>query len=738
MNLNRSLAYGLIVWAAALGMSQYAVADDTSTEQSPYLTEILVTAQKRTEKLQDVPAAIDYVSAESLESQGLLQISDYAKEIPGLNALDPAAPGWFAPVIRGVSVGLNGGGTATLYLDDIPMSPSASGATLLSIAFDPDVSDMDHLEVLEGPQSSLYGANSLSGVIKFVTKQPDLNSLTGSVRIDGSKIDDGGAGYGVHASINLPVVTDSVAIRISAYDREDPGFVNNLYYGAKDVNWSIVKGGQFSALFKISDDLQTTLSGLTQYISTPSIQQFNVNPQTLQPSLGGLNYTSPIQPSLVTETNTVSDVTKWDMHFATLTNVVAYTTQSGDSVFDATFFQAIYGAPAEDTFIARDVDRSDRWSDELRWASAPGKLEWLLAGFVTDETDTEHYYNYGGNSKGQLLPSTDPWHNLLTTIYDNKFVEGAFFGDLTYHLTDQIQATVGFRHSENHASFYNVDSGVANGPTPAATAASSRDSANTYLVTVSYKPQENTMLYLRAASGYGPGGSYALTAMQRAAGASGVFGPDYLWNYEAGIKGSLWDQRINYSADVFHMVWTKMQLDIIEDTVYIPINVGSAKSDGIETSLRLSPFRGLNVSLNGAYVDATITSDIPSVNAVSGESLPFSAKWNASTIADYKFATANALSPTVGLTYAFHGSELTNFTGGASLVASGVHELPAYRTLDLRSGVEWSRYSVLARVNNITNAYGLTWVGNALEAGYPQVARVVQPRTFGVSFAAHF
>jgi iron complex outermembrane receptor protein len=727
------VAYGVAVALGSMTIPTHAADSASVATTEPKLEEIIVTAQKRTEKLQDVPATINVLSAAELQSQGLNQLSDYAKEFPGLNLVGAGGAGTLFPVIRGIFDGAEGSSLVGIYLDDTPFTPTAAGTfDGTAFAFDPDLGDIDHIEVLAGPQSTLYGASSMGGLIKYVTKQPDVNNFEGSVRVDGSQVDGGGAGYGVHASANLPLVTDKIAVRVSVFDREDPGFVDNVHYGNRNVNQEHVDGGRVSVLFKISDDLETTVNALGQRIDSASTGQVFLSPQTLRPLLGSLAYSSPIQPERIINSANLSDTTRWDMHFATLTNIASYAYIRVKAPSDNSIYGGFIGAPLQDYFDTVSDNASNRLSDEIRWASAPGKLEWLLAGFYTVERDHAAENTQTVNASGQPLPPADPFFDIYDYRFDVKFTEKAVFGNLTYHLTDRLEGTVGMRYSENTQPVHTVtegDFGITN------TRTNSRDSSDTYLATISYKPESNTTLYIRAASGYRPGGSFVPPP---GVDIPGTYGPDHLWNYEAGIKGSLMDQRIAYSADVFHMVWTDLQLQFISPKgLQYPGNVGSAKSDGAEGSLRFMPVEGLTASLNAAYTKAKITADVASVNAVSGEPLPYSPKFTGAAIVDYRFPTSHGITPTAGVTYAYHGSSNTNFAG-AQVAATSVYELASYATLSLRAGIDWSNYSVVFRVDNVTNKYGLSYAAASLAQQSPLIGYVIQPRTVGLSIKARY
>jgi iron complex outermembrane receptor protein len=715
-----------------------AAAADSGLDQvgDSKLSEIVVTAQKTVEKLQDVPAAVQVLSADQLVSQGLSSINEYAKLVPGLTIIGGGGVGLGFPVIRGLATGTDSTNLVSIFLDDISFTPNSSVGGNSGFIFDPDLADLDHIEVLEGPQSTLYGADAEGGIIKYVTKQPDLNNTTGSVQIEGSQVDSGGSGYAVRGAINIPIIDDAVALRASAFYRRDPGFVDNAYNGSTNVNWTQVEGMHLAILYKISDDLQTTLSGLVQHTYSPNPNEVYLDPQTLRPTLGAREFTDPERQTNAYDTRSLADVIKWDLHFATLSNLASYVNKVANNYSDAGIYAFAAGAPPGTLADIQNIAGSTRYTDELRLASAPGRVEYLLGAYITHETDYLYEKSVGTNSAGQVVDPSNFFYNIYNLNEQYLYREWAGFGNLTYHFTDQVQATVGLRYSKNSQNFADLASGIFAGPGIDSGNPSS-DSATTYLGTISYQPVSALTAYLRAASAYRPGGS------QYVAGATSPinYEPDSMWNYEAGVKGSMFNQRVSYTADVFDMRWKKLQLGVVANDLTYITNVGSARSEGAEASVQFIPVPGLTVALKAAYVDAIITADIPSLKAVNGQSMPYAAKWSGAAVADYRMNEFRGISPTYGLTYAYHGSSSTGFYGDSGVFgpASGVFQLPAYYTLDLRTGFDWSSYSFTARAINVTNRFGLTNFG--FVTNYPPTAysgTIVQPRTFSISMMKRF
>jgi outer membrane receptor protein involved in Fe transport len=713
--------------------------DEESTPvKSP--DEIVVTAQKRNERAQDVPTSLVVLPADELLLRGATALVDYASVVPGLSLVGASGPGEGQLVLRGIATGGSSHPLVGIYLDEVPFTPSSPNSDTQSnsfggsTAFDPDLGDIERIEVLKGPQSTLYGAATMGGLVKFVTRQPSLNDFEARARVDGSIVDGGGSGYGVRGSVSFPVVIDSVGIRATGFYRHDPGFVDNVFKGVTDINQDHVEGATASARVKFSDNLEMTLSGLAQHTHSNGPNLVYVDPKTLQPSLGGLTYSSPISQPADIKNYALSFTTTLTMHFATLTNVAGYAESTIDSTEDVSSFAAFVNAPPDLPVALFGPRSSQRFLDELRLMSSPGRLEWLLGGFYTHEKDPDDLSLRGTDSEGVILPPSSPFYNVYTYHNVSYFVEKAVFGDLTYHFTERLDGTVGARYSSNNQSFHVQSNGLFGVND---IQGNSSDSAETYLATIRYKPETTLMLYARAASGYRPGGPNIVSPIQIAAGAPSTFGPDKLWNYEAGLKGSLWGDRIKYSADAYHMVWKDMQLNVIIHGGTVVANASSAKSDGVEASFQFAPIEGLTATINGAYTDARLTAPIGNpINAADGDRLPYAPKFSASALVDYRFGAVSGVIPRVGLTYAYHGAQTTAFTTGGQGFT-----LPSYRTLNLRAGLDWSRYSINARIDNVTNKFALTdaVLTSAFQpSGSPVGGVVIKPRTVGLSLEARY
>jgi iron complex outermembrane receptor protein len=747
--MNKTTVHGLVavvLAGALLGGAPPAIADQAgSAQDSTQLSEIIVTAQKRSETAQSVPATLDVLSADQLLDKGYHTIEDYQKEIPALFVSAGLGPGTEAPVIRGMSTGgANGGnGLVTVYIDDVSFSTAIGLSGQVGNYFDPSLLDLDHVEVLEGPQSTLYGANAMTGVIKYVTKQPDLSNYSVSVRGELSQNQTGGQGYAASATVNIPIVNDKLAIRVSGEYRGDPGFIDNVFYNKDNLNVDNVRGGRIAILYDITDNLKTTLTALTQTSQTDAPNIVYVNPQTLKPSLGVLGYSSSLDPIIDrAQAESVNDTTVWTTPFATVTNVFAFVETNGFNQADYSLYPSFFGAPSNVGAEWNPYPGTRERSDEFRLATTPGTVEGLAGLYWFDE-----YGIYDSSNRpysavtGQELPpsytfpSGEPFFDLFDQHSQIAYLEYAVFGDLTYHPIHDIDATFGIRRSWIDQHEYQRFSGLVEGGTTYQNSTTHEDSTS-YLGTVSWHPTPGFTGYFRVSSAYHPGGSDLLAPKLLAAGINPVYKASTMWNYEVGAKGDLFGGRMSYTLTGFRMLWKDLQIEGVLDGLGYEANAGSARSDGVEGSVRFKPVRNLTVSLNAAYVDARITADVPTLNAVDGQPLPQAAKVSGSASLDYRFAPIRSVSPFAGMTYAYRGTSYSGFSGAGFGVTS--YQMPGYSTLDLRAGVDWSNYSVMFRIANATNSYGIVNVQTIPAIGGPLGGSVIPPRTYSLAVAANF
>ncbi len=721
------------------------------------MSEIVVTAQKKSERLLDVPVSVATVSSESLVQQNLVQFRDFYNRVPGVSisggGTEQRANG---VAIRGVTTGGGTAATVAFTLDDTPLTSGASSAQSPLIDIDP--SDLQRVEVLRGPQGTLYGASSLGGLVKYVTVAPDARNFSGRIDVGGNTVAEGGEGYSVRGAVNVPIFRDKVALRVSGFKRRDPAYLDNIRTGAErgDVNKNRVKGGRAALLITPIDALSIDLSAMRQksnFYGSPQIRicqscgtgafQGETN---FTPFFGDLKLS--IAPSKrEVDFKLYQGRVNLDLGFADLTSVSAWNEVESASDLDQTntfgFALSALAAPAGSTISLINADKTEKFSQEVRLASkSDGALEWLVGGFYTRETI----------SVDQRLILRPASLEAYTSLAPAKFEEKAIFADATYHFTPQFDVQVGARYSSNDQESSAVTTSVQPirfaFPPSSEPLTKSSDNAFTWLVTPRYKISPDTMAYLRIATGYRPGGP-------NSAGLGSIplsFKSDTVTSYEVGLKGALPGLKATYEAAVFQIDWDDIQLLTTDTTSQLTYytNGSTARSRGAELSTRWAPVRGLALEAAGTYLDAKLTDGLnPPVGAAriygsKGDRLPGSAKLSGSLSAEYNWAIGETYSAYVGSSLAYVGNryaEFSNLLPIADPVANKAYgvrlKMPSYTTVDLRAGIYSDDWRFAAYIKNVGDKRGVVEATTRGATSAPQ-AIFLQPRTMGVNVTRSF
>jgi len=729
-----------------------------NSENSLQLTEILVTAQKREERLQDVPVSITVLNPETLAQNGQYRLQDYFATVPGLSLNGNAYYGGTQYLtIRGLSTGNVGNPTVAVVIDDVP----TGGSTGLSFGHltpsDIDPSDLERIEVLKGPQGTLYGADSLGGIVKYVTKDPSTSAFSGRVEVNGADVPDGGQGYGVRGAVNIPV-SDEFAVRVSGLARRDPGYINDATTGQKNINSADVYGGHIAALFKPSDDLSLKLSALIQKTEgngSPFVDSYSSG----QPALGDLVQTAlPGSTPYTTEDQLYSATLKARVVGLDLVSVTAYGVNKLQNRIDDTGIAEVFsGVPSE---TEEQNYHTDKFSQEIRLSSSVGhQLDWLVGGFYTHENSAGSYQNtYAANiatgATGAAL--------FLATYSPLNLSEYAVFGDLTAHFTDRFDVQLGGRESWNTINyaftfvgpsalaFYGANPDV--GPLE-----HSSGNAFTYLVTPEFKISPDLMVYGRVASGYRIGGPNLVTGAGLAAGIPSRYNPDKTTNYELGIKGSFFEHRLTFDAAAYYIDWKNFQIsESTPSFISYEGNAGGAKSEGLEASIQARPTTGLTITAQGSFDNAVLTQNMPlavvagGTYGLAGDRLPYSIRWSGGISVNQDIVLSNEWTGFVGGDLTYIGSRLGEFAN-SGLEGGQRLAFPGYATFNLRTGARYDSWLINLYLNNVDDKRGITGIlknfalgsttagapyGPGTTAGY--YTTIIQPRTVGLSVAKNF
>ncbi len=459
--------------ACAISMSAHAVADTSSQESSSSsssnaLQEVVVTAQKREERLQDVPIPVSVVDATSLTTTNQVKLTDFYSEVPGLS-IAPSTMSSQTLSIRGITTGAVGSGPPNpspivgVTVDDVPYGGMGGGDQLVP-DFDPG--DLQRIEVLRGPQGTLYGASSVGGLVNFVTVDPSLAGVSGRLEAGGNGVQNGSElGYTFRGSVNVPLSSD-LAVRASAFTREDPGYIDDPPLGLKGVNGDRASGGHLAALWQPSETFSLKLSALYQKITGENTSSETPNP----PSFFDVGQLGNLQQFYIRAVNTYGyDRTvqayslklDWKIGVADLVALTGYNKYSVEDSFDLSlalnsFSEKYFGTPGDQIVNTIGLDRL---TQEFRLSAPLGqKFDGLLGVFYSHEDDYWKWQYFASDplTGAQLgdWGTYNPYHAPI--VYD----EFSVFGDLTYHITDRFDVQIGGRESWLKNS---VDPATANG-----------------------------------------------------------------------------------------------------------------------------------------------------------------------------------------------------------------------------------------------------------------------------------
>lgn len=490
-------------------------------------SEIVVSANKRSERLIDVPAPVTALGADELARTQAVRLEDFAARVPGLNLI-ANRPGETQIVLRGITTGSPISSTVAIYVDDTPYGSSTSQALGGFLNPDLDPSDIERIEILRGPQGSLYGASALGGLVKYVSKSPDLNDVAGRIELGGSTVSKGGEGYSMRGMINLPIVSDKLALRVSGYKRRDAGFIDDTQLDAKDINRTDIYGGRAALLWRPSDRLSIDLTATLQNLKGDgsSEEDIVINGKRISATTGDLQHARfTLEPRKV-KYRLYGGTVDYDLGGARLVSVTSYSTLVQHGITDQTYqsgaaLGALIGAPGVGFSVGSDIDLSKVTQEVRLQSDTSGPLEWRVGGYYTHERVNRHQPSrafFYANQATIPLPAPIYFADLYS-----KYTEYAGFGDLTYHLTESLSISGGLRYSTNDQKYDQTSGGLAVGPTTSLASKSSDDSV-TYQVSAKYKLDSDNMLYARVASGYRPGGPNAVTPALLAAGVPAEFG----------------------------------------------------------------------------------------------------------------------------------------------------------------------------------------------------------------------
>lgn len=732
MTISTASARRLTLCAAAglWGCGVAAIATAQTSTSVSVLEEIVVTAQKFEQKLSETPLSVTAISARNLETLGATQFRDFASTVPSLT-FTTSGVGSTQVNLRGITTGNNISPTVGIYVDEVPYGSSTPFASGAQLALDVGLFDVSRIEILRGPQGTLYGASTMGGLLKYVSVTPDLGAFNGTVRAGVVSTEDGGIGYDGAAAINAPFADDKAAVRLSGFYTHDGGFVDNLASGRDDVNEANVYGGRADLLVKPADKLSLRLTAFAQDIDRDGVASSDYGLASGEPVDGELDQRRLRAEPFEQQFRLVSGTLTYDFEGAALTAISSYQTVDSHAITDVSAF--FVPALAGSGIVLGSIEvvkqnETDKFTQEVRLAGTGALLDWAIGGFYTDEQSDQFQTLNSSTPDGAVFPV-----NLLTVHLPSSYEEYAGFGTLTWHVTPKLDLTGGLRYAHNSQHFEQIGSGPLVFSVPER---SQTDSIVTYLATVRYLASENFMPYLRYATGYRPGGpNIVLNDLSGQPLATPTFDADTLRSYEGGIKASTADGRFSVDASVYFIKWDDLQINAVRNGLGVVDNAAAAESQGAELTLTLVPTPRLTLVGAFGYTDAQLSEDAPDLGGVDGDRLPDTPKFTGALSADYGFEIAGR--------EAFAGATVRHVTDRVSSydASGGVpqYELPEYTTVDLRTGLQFGDTRLQLFVKNAFDERGQLSATTGFSAlGGPAWVSLVQPRTIGLNLVTQF
>lgn len=743
---------------------------------------IVVTAQRRTENLQDVPIAITAFGTEKLDQLQVQKFEDYARYLPSVS-YQTSGPGSAKVYFRGVASGENANHSASqpsvgIYLDEQPI-------TTIQGALDINVYDIARVEALAGPQGTLYGSSSQAGTIRIITNKPDATKFEAGGDFELNSVAKGGEGYVAQGFINTPF-NENIALRVVGWYKKDAGYIdnvpgsltfpssgitmNNAPYAEKDYNDVTTYGGRAALKIDLDDNWTVTpqIMGQRQKSNGSFAVESGLGDlQTMQFNPEGAK-DNWYQAALTIE----GKIGTWDVTYAGSYLKRKVTTNSDYSDY-AYFYDALagYGNYFYDNNgdlvnpnqYIQGIDRFSKQSHELRFASpADAVVRFVGGAFYQRQThNIEQNYIIDNIADSLTVPGTAS--NIWLTKQYRVDRDYAVFGELTADVTDKLAVTFGsriYKYDNSLVGFFGYSAGYSSRTGVAACFAptivagspctnldkSTKDTGFLHKINVTYKVTPDALVYFTTSRGYRPGGINRRASLP-------PYSADFIDNYEAGWKTNWANNRIRFNGAIYQLNWQDLQISVLGANGLTQIqNAGKARIRGAEAELWTRPVDGLTLSTSISYNDAQLTKDYclsdcaSDLQAPAGTRLPVTAKVKANAVARYEFPIGS-MSAHIQAAGIYEGRRTTDLR---TIEAAIKGDLPAYATLDTSFGVSSGMWTAEIFATNLLDKRAYSTLGlQCLEtvcgdpggqtAIGPKIYRTpIQPRLIGVKAGFRF
>jgi outer membrane receptor protein involved in Fe transport len=726
--LNTLTRFALAGSILALSTAEAQSPVDADAE-SGLMEEVVVTATRRATALQDTAMAVSAVTGAQLDAMGYTSLRDFVESVPGVTALD-VGPSDMRLVIRGLSNSMirEGNPTTAQYLDEYPLNARFGSGDLKLV-------DLEHVEVLRGPQGSLYGKSAMGGAVRFITNKPGFDGFEGGATASLSDTRYAAdLNYDLHGFVNIPF-TDELALRAVAYRFREEGFIDSvpmtglgifagapdgalpgevLYPARENVNDAEYTGGRLALRYLISDRVTLDLGWVYQRLESGG--QHIVNPDSPWTDFSAIDDLLSVDPY------PMFSIDDRDTHLFTaslgaafeafdLSVHAAHTDVETDDFNSSTLFisRSIFGIPNYDipgVLSFRPGDQKTTTAEIRLVSNGDGPWNWIVGGYYEDSDGTDSLLGVTDRPAPDVFPfnflfGTEAGFVGLDAVVENDYREKALYGEVGYEFSERWSASIGYRRADvSQSNVTTKNDGTFGNPAVVGIVNEAGEIANTYKFLLEFRPADDLLLFATASSGYRPGGKNP----QVLGNPGKVYGSDDLWNYEIGAKGTGLDGRFTYAASLYRMDWSDMQLQVTLPGGSAEIdNVGKARIQGLELELGLLATDKLNIGVNYTYIDGELREDYnPTLDPDSGEDslvgdegfrgdrLPGAARNSFSAFVDWSLPLTDNIGLFARLHYRYVGSRTIDFNPGnaPALGHPNFVELPSYDITNLVLGLD--------------------------------------------------
>lgn len=774
--------------AISVARAQSAADSGASSSSGVELEEVTVTAQRRAEKLDKVPISISAYTGEQLQHAGIGDMADIARETPGFADVPGATIGGGSNIsIRGIST-VQGAATIGIYLDDVPLQGRANNWTQ---PIDPGLFDMQRVEVLRGPQGTLYGASSEGGTVRYITTAPSLTTWSGEAQAGVSGSERGGLGYETGVAVGGPVVENTVGFRLSIDSNRAPGYIDQISRTTGEVlNSNINPTDNLTARGALT---VVPVDGLT---ITPSLfyQRMHSDDdgliwsdQAIWPTTGPYQSREEMLTPYTDESKVGSLKIAYDFGTAVLTSVTSGYWRDLTRVDDYSVLAAyqIFKS-ATPAFLASDPNFASpqstdttqhTYGQEIRVSSVDetamfyGTAGLYFSHSVQDLTQEEWAPdNSQYPTSVYLLPGGPliPGSAYNINVPNGPFAAGgiiadkyqteidqqtAGFVDAGWNIAPGLKSAAGVRIGREAYSFEYIGNGYFQGGKQILPKTDSTTTAVNPRFTTSYQLTDDDMAYVSVAKGNRPGGANrpipvsrcALDIAQAGGSVPQSYTDDTVWSYELGTKDRFLDHKFAIDGSVYYLQWHNVQQNLILSNCNFSYvgNFGSATSKGFDLSARLTPVPSVEIGLKTGYTDSALsqnvvgsvnqTTGVAPVLATKGSPLTLVPKWTADIDLEFRHALPwNGTAGFARLDYAYQGGFTRTPGPGSTLYNPITYQGQSYSTLNFRTGVNKDGWQSVFFIDNLSNASPVLFLATeAALTGYVNFENTLPPRTYG-------